>query len=382
MNTLNDPQTPFAVVDRARTDRNIARLRAHLHASGVPLRLHVKTSKSLDVAARVFPGGPGPVTVSTLAEAGYFADGGYTDVLYAVGIDPHKLPRVLALRRRGVDLAVLLDSVAQADAVAKASADAGDPVPALIEIDCDGHRGGIGADDPILPEIGRRLADGGAELRGVLAHAGESYFADTPAARREAARHERDTVVRAAGHLRRAGLPCPVVSVGSTPTAHAEADLAGVTEVRAGNYVFFDLVMAGIGVCDVDDLALSVVVTVIGHRPDRGWILTDGGWTATSRDRGTATQRIDQGYGLVTTLDGRVLPDLIMSGASQEHGTLALRPGSTGVLPELPVGTRVRILPNHACATAAQHRRYHVIGGGAAAGAPVVEAHWARHDGW
>jgi D-serine deaminase-like pyridoxal phosphate-dependent protein len=382
MPTLDDPYTPFAVVDRGRMDRNIARLHARLDAAGVPLRLHVKTSKSLDVAARVFPAGTGPVTVSTLAEAEYLADGGYTDVLYAVGIDPHKLPRVLALRRRGVDLAVLLDSVAQADAVAKASADAGDPIPALIEIDCDGHRGGIGHDDPVLPEIGRRLTDGGAALRGVLAHAGESYFAGTAEVRQAAAQHERDAVVRAADRLRQEGQPCPVVSIGSTPTAHAATDLTGVTEVRAGNYVFFDLVMAGIGVCDVDDLALSVVVTVIGHRPGTGRILTDGGWTATSRDRGTATQRTDQGYGLVTTLDGRILPDLLMTGASQEHGTLALRPGSTHALPDLPVGARVRILPNHACATAAQHREYHVIDGRPTTGTPVIQSTWNRHNGW
>src|SRR3569833_2258929 len=108
MDTLTIPQPPFAAVDRIRLDRNVARLTGRLDRRGVPLRLHVKTSKSIDVAARVFPDGPGPITVSTLAEAEYFADAGYTDILYAVGIDPHKLDRVVALRRRGVDLVVLL----------------------------------------------------------------------------------------------------------------------------------------------------------------------------------------------------------------------------------------------------------------------------------
>ncbi|WP_255360948.1 alanine racemase [Kutzneria sp. 744] len=126
MPTLSDTDTPFAVVDRARMDRNIDRLRTRLDTVGVPLRLHVKTTKSLDVAGRVHRVGPGPITVSTLAEAEYFADGGYTDILYAVGIDPGKLPRVLALRRRGVDLVVLLDSVAQAEAVGRRR-----PTPAI-----------------------------------------------------------------------------------------------------------------------------------------------------------------------------------------------------------------------------------------------------------
>lgn len=122
----------------------------------------------------------------------------------------------------------------------------------------------------------------------------------------------------------------------------------------------------------------SVVTTVIGHRPDKGWIMTDGGWMATSRDRGTARQPVDQGYGLVADLDGTPYPDLLMTDAGQEHGTLSVRPGSAAALPDLPVGTRVRVLPNHACATAAQHDRYHVTSPGSRA----VEAVWPRVRGW
>lgn len=173
--------------------------------------------------------------------------------------------------------------------------------------------------------------------------------------------------------------------MGSTPTAHAATDLTGITEVRAGNYVFFDLVMAGLGVCGLDDLALSVVVTVIGHRPEYGWILTDGGWMAMSRDRGTAQQKVDQGYGLVTDLDGVVIPELLMTDASQEHGVLSTRDGSA--LPDLPIGTRIRILPNHTCATAAQHRGYHVVDGGqqtpdTTSDTPPIHGFWERVAGW
>ena len=227
--------------------------------------------------------------------------------------------------------------------------------------------------------------DSAAELRGVLTHAGESYFADTPEALEAAAKNERAVAVTAANALQTKGLPCPVVSVGSTPTAYAAVDLTGVTEVRAGNYMFFDLVMAGIGVCDIDNLAISVVVTVIGHRASKGCIITDGGWTATSCDRGTARQRVDQGYGIVTALDGVPYTDLIMSHASQEHGILTIRPESTATLPVLPIGTRVRILPNHACATAAQYDKFHVIHLTSAikdAGPATIDAIWRRVNGW
>ncbi|WP_405164388.1 DSD1 family PLP-dependent enzyme [Nocardia sp. NBC_01499] len=377
MTTLDTPDTPFAVVDTTRLDRNIHRLHDHLDALGVPLRLHVKTSKSIDVARRVHAGEPGPITVSTLGEAEYFADAGYRDILYAVGIDPHKLPRVAALIGRGVTLTVLLDSSAQAHAVTQFAREHGILIPTLIEIDCDGHRGGITPSDPTLVEIGRLLAD---NLAGVLGHAGESYFAYTPDALHQAADNERDVTLAAARALTGAGLRCPIVSVGSTPTAHGATDLTGITEVRAGNYVFFDLVMAGIGVCTADDLALSVVVTVIGHQPAKDWIITDGGWMATSRDRGTQIQSVDQGYGLVTDLAGQLIPDLLMTGASQEHGILTRRPGSARSTPDLPVGTRLRILPNHACATAAQHHRYHVVN--SSTSTTAIDAVWTRHSGW
>lgn len=378
--TLADPDTPFAVVDVHKARRNIERLAARADRLAVALRPHVKTAKSLDVAALLHHGSPCPITVSTLAEAEAFADGGYTDITYAVGIDPHKLPRVVALLRRGVTLRILLDSTAQAEFVAEASRRAGLPIPAQIEIDCDGHRGGLTPDAPAIVEIGRILHDTGC-LDGVLTHAGESYFAPTAEEQRLAAKNERDTAVTAAERLRAAGLPVDTVSVGSTPTAHAAEDLTGVTELRAGNYVFFDLVMTGLGVCRIEDLALSVVVTVIGHRPEYGWIVTDGGWMAMSRDRGTSVQAQDQGYGLVTDLYGTLVPGLVMTAASQEHGTLTARDGAQ--LPDLPVGTRLRVLPNHACATAAQHQGYHVIDSTRTTNtAPAIQAFWKRVTGW
>ena len=371
-------ETPCLVLDADRMERNIARLRGRLDGFGVSLRPHLKTAKSVDVAKRVMSSPAGPATVSTLKEAAQFAAAGVRDIIYAVGIAPAKVPQVLELRAAGVDLAVVLDTVEQARAVAKASRDAAMRIPALIEIDCDGHRSGVlPKDRQRLLDIGRALEDG-AELRGVLTHAGDSYGARGADALRQCAEAERRSVVDAAAILREAGLPCPAVSVGSTPTAHHAADLTGVTEVRAGVFVFFDLVMAGVGVCQVDDIALSVLATVIGHQREKGWILVDAGWMAMSQDRSTRKQDVDQGYGLVCDIAGKPYPDLVMADANQEHGIITVRPGSGGMLPELAIGDRVRILPNHACATGAQHSAYHVVRGASGS----VEAEWPRFGGW
>jgi len=138
--------------------------------------------------------------------------------------------------------------------------------------------------------------------------------------------------------------------------------------------MFFDLAMAGIGVCSLDDIAISVLASVVGHQRDKGWILIDAGWMAMSRDRGTARLSVDQGYGVVCDLGSnpRLDRDRCQSGARRcRHRS------GTGPLPNLPIGAMVRILPNHACATAAQHDRYHVINDGS-----IVSAIWPRIYGW
>jgi D-serine deaminase-like pyridoxal phosphate-dependent protein len=136
---LGTLETPCLIIDAERMDRNIARLQDRLAPMGVPLRPHLKTAKSIEVAVRAMPSPQGPATVSTLKEAEFFAAAGVRDIIYAVGITPCKLTKVIELRRSGVDLAVILDTVEQAEAVALASRTSGNAIPALIEMDCDGQ---------------------------------------------------------------------------------------------------------------------------------------------------------------------------------------------------------------------------------------------------
>jgi D-serine deaminase-like pyridoxal phosphate-dependent protein len=375
--SLTTRPTPFLALDTARMDANVARLRARMQKLRVPLRPHLKTVKCLQAARHILASPEGPATVSTLQEAEAFAAAGLRDMIYTVGIAPAKLDRVIALRRKGADIAVILDSREQAQAVVDASRASGLTIPALIEIDADGKRAGIAPDDPALVEIGRILA-GGAELRGVLTHAGASYGCFTPESHLEMAERERAAAVTAATALRQAGLPCPVVSVGSTPTAHVARDLSGVTEVRAGVFTLFDMVMVGLGICTVDDIAASVVATVIGHQTARGVIVTDAGYMALSRDTGTSGHPVDQGYGLVCDMEARPYPDLIVSGTNQEHGLLSIRTGSAAALPDLPLGARVRILPIHACATVAMHPAFAVL----AEDGQSIAADWPIMRGW
>ncbi len=223
-----------------------------------------------------------------------------------------------------------------------------------------------------------------------MTHAGASYELDTEAALVRMAEQERSRCVDAARRLREAGYACPIVSVGSTPTALSAVSLDGVTELRAGVYVFFDLVMANVGVCALDDIALSVLTSVIGHQPAKGWAIVDAGWMAMSRDRGTHSQGRDYGYGQVCDAHGKPIDGLVLRAANQEHGIVGFAEagaqaqggdadeagGKEDIRRLLPVGTLLRILPNHACATATQFDRYHLLD--EAGGIDV----WPRFSGW
>jgi len=375
MDDLSSIPTPAALVDTTRLQRNIERMAAQAAALGVALRPHVKTTKCDAVVRRQLAAGARGITVSTLKEAEQFFAVGIVDILYAVAIAPNKLTQAAALRQRGCELKIVVDNLDSARAVVAFRSER--PFEVWIEIDTDGHRSGLAPDDAALLEVGRCLHAGGARLGGVMTHAGASYELNDPAALRALAEQERAGCVGAAERLRGAGLPCAAVSVGSTPTALSARHLDGVTELRAGVYAMFDLVMANIGVCALDDIALSVLTTVIGHQREKGWAIVDAGWMAMSRDRGTQKQTHDYGYGQVCDADGRVLPGCTMVAADQEHGIVAWADAAHGRIAErLPVGTLLRILPNHACATGAQHPHYHALG----AGAPPET--WERFYGW
>jgi D-serine deaminase-like pyridoxal phosphate-dependent protein len=362
---LADLPTPCLVLDRLALRRNIARMAVAVGRHGVALRPHMKTAKSIDVARLVLAGQAGGITVSTLAEAEYFAAHGISDILYAVGITPQKLDQVAKLNAAGAHVMVITDDPDTAAVIAAY------PMPprTLIEIDTGESRGGVTPDDDDLLKIAAVL---GPRLDGVMTHAGHSYSGRSIGDMVRIAEAERAGVVRAAEVLRGAGHPARMVSMGSSPTAlHAES-LSGVTEVRAGVYMFGDLFQAEIGTNGLEDIAVTVLTSVIGRRPGR--LLVDAGGLALSKDHSTEAAPRDYGYGLVLDLAGRPLGDAVVRRAYQEHGLIELAAGEQS---NLRVGDKLRVAPNHTCMTAAAHDRYHVVDGG-----DLVVAAWPRVNGW
>jgi D-serine deaminase-like pyridoxal phosphate-dependent protein len=369
--------TPALILERNKLDANIERMTNRFKLMEVNLRPHLKTSKSIDVAQLAIKGNFGGITISTFREAEYFSGHGITDMILASCISPARLNQAAALRAKKIDLKILIDHPSLAHAISNHSGEH----HVLIEMDCGEHRTGVAPGSPKLMEIAHILNTApNVKISGVLTHAGHSYRCRTIDEMADIADLERNTVVDAANTLRKAGIECPIVSVGSTPTALYARDLTGVTEARPGVYMFGDLFQAGIGSSTLDDIALSVLTTVIAHQEDENQLLIDAGGLALSKDRSTEALDSDCAFGLVCDVEtGQAIAGLKVASVHQEHGQITS--------PEIinfdhyPIGTQLRILPNHSCITAAGYDCYNVIDNMHPNPAEDVKV-WTRCNGW
>ncbi len=367
-------KTPSLVLDIERVKRNAKRMSERVRGFGASLRPHVKTHKCIEIARIQTEGQRAAITVSTLAEARAFAAHGFTDITYAVPIEPGKFAAALGLSKKCERLALLTDDGEIPALLNAAGRAAGVRLDLFLKVDCGYHRCGVEPHTPEAIEIPRRIHDS-SNLRfaGILTHAGHSYYCRSAEELLVIARHERDLMTDLTAQLRATGLPVPIVSIGSTPTITSVDHLAGIDEARPGNYIFFDVFQATLGSCALDDCALTVLTSVVHRDRSSGKVVFDAGAIALSKDRGAFDLDPSCGYGRVFDLQGRDL-GLRLHSLSQEHG-LGVAPDEK-TFDQLKVGARVRVLANHSCLTAAQHAHYHIL-----EGEHVVDR-WDIQRGW
>ena len=371
---LQTIKTPSLVLDVGRVRRNAEAMSARIRTLGASLRPHVKTHKCVEVARIQTAGAPGRLTVSTLAEARAFAAHGFTDITYAVPVEPGKFAEAIELSRLCERLALITDDPSIPPPLDEAARRAGVTLDLFLKVDCGYHRCGVEPDRPEALEIPRLISDArNLRFRGILTHAGHSYHAGSPEELLRIARRERDVMVEFAARLRSDGIEVPTVSVGSTPTATHVDHLDGVDEARPGNYIFFDAFQATLGSCSFADCALTVLSAVVHRDRARRKVVLDAGAIALSKDRGPVELDPACGFGRVLDLEGRDL-GLRVESVSQEHGAVSVEDGA--LFDALRVGARVRVLANHSCLAAAQHAHYHVLE------AERVVDRWQIHGGW
>ena len=347
MASIHDLPTPALLLDLDVLERNLHRMSERAAAFGVAMRPHIKTHKSLEVAALQKALGIRGITVSTLYEARVFADAGYEDLTWAFPVILTRLSEVQELAGR-VTLRLVVDSP---EAVSALEA-LGRPLHVWLKVDCGYHRAGVDPESPEAVALARRLAESPTLIfDGLLTHSGHAYHGKGRAELAAIAEQERGVMAGFAERLRSEGIAVPEVSVGSTPALSAVESLSGVTEIRPGNYVFHDYTQVAIGTCAVGDCAVTVLSSVVSRRPDHS--VVDAGALAMSKDLGpdgsASLGEVFNDYGS-GTLDSEVR----LTSLSQEHGILSA---------PRPVGSRLRILPNHSCLTAAMFDEYAVVRG-------------------
>lgn len=373
MTTLFDLPTPAALVDLERASRNARAMRERARALGVRLRPHVKTHKCAEGALLQQDRGGG-LTVSTLAEARRMASAGFVDLTWALPLPLCRLQEACDLAGEVARLGFLVDSREAAEALGREGLRRGRTFAVLLKVDCGYGRAGVDPEGEEGLAMAHALCDHpGLTFEGLLTHAGQAYGARSRAGVVPVAARERDVVVELAARMRQGGIPVGEVSVGSTPTVLAVDHLTGVTEMRPGNYLFFDAFQVALGSCALDACAFTVLATVIGAHPGRDAFVLDAGALALSKDPGATQVDPACGYGVVVAAEsGEPLPGLRVASLSQEHAVVKVGPG--GRTPA--VGERVRIVPNHACLSAACFDRFHGL-----RGAEVVEL-WRPARGW
>ncbi|MEP6903893.1 MAG: alanine racemase [Actinomycetota bacterium] len=371
---LETIKTPSLIADFGRMKRNAEAMTARAKDLNVALRPHVKTHRCLEIARLQTTGNAGGIMVSTLSEAHFFAQNGFSDITYGVPIERGKFSEALAIAKNIERFAVLTDDAETVEQLNNAAKSENAKLAVFVKIDVGYHRCGVEPKTAEAIAIPQKISDSSnLNFAGILTHAGHSYHAGAPEKLLAVARTERDLMRNLAEDLRGKGLNVPTVSIGSTPTMSAIDNLAGISEFRCGNYIFYDAFQATLGSCRFSDCALTVLAAVIHRDSERRKIIVDAGAVALSKDRGAVEFDAGCGYGRVYDLAGNDL-NLRVGSLSQEHGEISV--ADEKIFDSLKVGSRLRILANHSCLTALQHSHYHVLDGG-----KIVDR-WEINRGW
>jgi len=358
---LETMTTPAALVDLDRVEANLRRVTAYTRKHGLRWRPHTKTHKTPELARLQLAAGAQGVTVATVREAEVMASV-CDDVLLAYPVvGPERLARLMNLPP-SVRLTVALDSSETLHVLGSEARRAGRTVGVLVELDMGMRRVGVARPEDSV-RLAREVAfTSGVEYRGVTFYAG--HLRAPHAELGPAMREQSERLATFVDALSDAGLRPECVSGGSTPTLWRSHEVAGLTEIRPGINIFNDRNSVSVGACDWSECAYSVLATVVSTSVP-GQAVIDAGSKALAKEEG-----FDAAGGYGALLDR---PEVRLHGLSEEHGLLDL--SGTDWRPR--VGDRVRVVPNHACASVNLHERLHVLRQGT-----LVATHTVAARGW
>jgi len=359
---IHELPTPALLIDLKILEKNLAFMQTKANTLGVSLRPHIKTHKSLEIGRKQQALGAQGITVSTLYEAQRFAEAGFNDITWAFPLPPVYATRILDLPD-SVVLRVVVDSKEAKGHLDKICRTEGKKLHVWLKVDCGYHRAGVDPVSAYAEHLARSLAESNVLIfDGILSHSGHSYAARRREEIVPVANQERDVMGAFAERMRSKGIQIPAVSIGSTPAMSVVENLNGISEIRPGNYVFYDYTQAMIGSCSVAECALTVLASVISHQPGASHFLTDAGALALSKDPGPTQVKNQMGLGILFEdySRKRLASHLQLATLSQEHGKVVAE-HPRFIEGRFSIGEKVRILEHHSCLTAANFDRYYVV---------------------
>ena len=353
-------ETPAVVIQRATLDDNLRRMQTLARTHGLRLRPHIKTHKSLAIARLQMAAGACGITAAKVDEALPFIREGIPSVTLAQPqMIASKLDRLMAASQAyGCDLRLIVDSRPGLALLAGRAVEQRFIPGVFIKIDVGLHRCGCRPDDPAILELAKTIQQHPRlQFVGLLSHAGHAYGAADRSAVAAIAEDERRIMLAVARRLEDAGVPVQEISVGATPTVLAATRFDGITEIRPGNYVFMDQTPLRLGLVTLEQVALTVMTTVISRNPD--FLIVDAGSKTFSSDLGAHGSGRGTGFGIGWPRGcfGNDEKALTLVRLSEEHGFI------TRSNNDLDMGARVRFIPNHACPVANLARTLVVVEG-------------------
>jgi D-serine deaminase-like pyridoxal phosphate-dependent protein len=345
---VSEIDTPALVVDLDIMERNLSRVAEYTREHGLRLRPHTKTHKSPRIGRRQLDSGAAGLTVAKVSEAEVMLGAEPADLLVAFPvIGRAKLERLMQVARR-TRVTVALDSTVAAQQLSDAASAAQVEIGVLAETDVGLGRVGVTPGEALvaLAQTIERLPH--LHLEGIEFYPGQ--IKDLGESGRAALTQVGGLLHDILADFGRAGIEVKIVSGGSTPTLFHSHELAGLTEIRPGTYVYNDINTVASGGCTLDDCAASVLATVVSTaRP--GQMIVDGGSKTFSSDRPATA---DVTFGRVVEAPGARFHKM-----NEEHGYIDI----THAGRKFAVGDRVHIIPNHICVAVNLHERMYGVRG-------------------
>ncbi len=360
--TINDLKTPALLLDVEILEKNLQEMQSKANRLGVNLRPHIKTHKCIQIAKRQIELGAKGITVSTFYEAQKFAEAGFKDITWAFPAPECYLEDAVRLSEK-ITLRILLDNLHTFEKVEIKCKELNQNIHVWLEIDCGQHRSGVDPKSKYAEDLLRKLIDSKYLIfDGILTHAGHSYSAANKEEIYKIADDEKSVMLEFTERMRDKGISIPAISIGSTPTMAVAENLYGITEIRPGNYVFYDFSQVLLGSCKTENCTLTVLSSVISHQPGANHFIIDGGALTFSKDAGPRQIGNYSEYGMIfDDYSEKMLNNFLkIQTLTQEHGKVLKLNQEPDKL-KYEIGTKLRILENHSCLTAVLFDKYYLV---------------------